>query len=395
MLLYFKLGNYASINEPITINFEASSISEHQESNVNYTSKANTLKSILLYGHNASGKSNILAGLVYFRWIVLNSATNMNVSDSFDVEPFLLDTASEQEPSFFEVGFMIDNTKFRYGVQINKKEVVKEWLLESTRKKYYPLFLRINQAVEIDAKRFENSEGLDKRTRKNALFLSVCSQWSVDKAEKIVYWFGSILTIHGLDDALYRSQTIEYLKSKDENERVIELLKKADLGINGVDVLNNDDHTAVFFMKSVYSNGKKVKERPFLIDAYESEGTRKLFNLLGIFIGAIKEGRIVIIDEFDARLHTLLTKAVIKLFNSDESNTSAQLLLACHDTALIDKEILRRDQIYFVEKNHLGETRVNALVEFKARKEEAFERNYLKGKYGGIPIIEGFEAVFH
>ena len=417
MLLYFKVGNYASIKEPVILNFEAASVTEHQGDNVAEAGDAKVLKSILLYGHNASGKSNILKALVYFRWMVGRSATEMSVSDEFDVQPFLLDDVSEDKPSFFEVGFLLDDIRYRYGVEVDGKSVRREWLMEARKKKYYPVFLRGGQEFETDYKRFENSQGLSERTRTNALYLSVCAQWNVGKAEKIVTWFNRIYTLHGLNDKDYRKTTLELLRSDKYAHIGMNLLKAADLGINGVEfgeldatellakapeeireeikeTLSKQDKTLVVVKKSIYANGKKIGERPFLLDQSESEGTRKYFNLLGTFVAAILENRIVVIDEFDARLHTLLTKAILQLFNKAEVNESAQLLLACHDTALIDKDILRRDQIYFVEKNEFGATRVNSLVEFKARKETAFEKNYLNGKYGGIPILSDLKKAY-
>lgn len=418
MIIYFKVKNYSSINKPVIINFEASGISEHQESNVITTPEASLLKSILFYGHNASGKSNLLAAIVHFRWLIVNSATELNANDDLDIEPFLLDKESEKAPSFFEMGFLIKNTRYRYGFEATNKTIVKEWLLESPRKKEYPVFLRIGQEFQIDNKRFKNSSGLAERTRKNALFLSVCSQWNVVKAEKILNWFSKITTVHGLRDELYRKSTLKCLDDEKDFNNVVELLKRADLGINNIETvdvnfndilestpeefkervqksLENRSSTAVMFIRDVFSEGVKVGTRPFFLDKYESEGTKKFFNLLGVFIQAIREGRIIIIDEFDARLHTLLTKAIIQMFNSGNIETSAQLILACHDTSLIDRRILRRDQIYFVEKNRFGETVVASLVEYKPRKEEAFEKNYLEGKYGAIPFINGFESIYN
>lgn len=417
MLLYFKVGNYASIQEPVTLNFEAASITERSDSNVVSKSRAKVLKSLLLYGHNASGKSNILKALVYFRWMIGRSATEMNVSDEFDVQAFLLDSVSESKPSFFEVGFLLDGVRYRYGVEVDEKVVRREWLMEAKRTKFFPVFLRGEQEFQTDYKRFEKSQGLSERTRTNALYLSVCAQWNVEKAEKIVTWFNRIYTLHGLNDLDYRKRTLQMLRSEKYAHIGMNLLKAADLGISGIEfgeldatdllakapeeireeireTLSKQDRTLVVVKKPIYADGKKIGERPFLLDQSESEGTRKYFNLLGTFVAAILENRIVVIDEFDARLHTLLTKAILQMFNSAEVNDSAQLLLACHDTALIDKDILRRDQIFFVEKNEYGATCVNSLVEYKPRKETAFEKNYLSGKYGGIPILSDLKKAY-
>jgi uncharacterized protein len=419
MIVYFKVGNYKSIQEEVTLNFNAASISEHTDSNIIGGEMFPLLKSIMLYGHNASGKSKILEALVYFKWFINNSATEKQSSEEIDVEPFELLESSSKKPSYFEICFLMGKQKYRYGFEADKKTVHKEWLLESKATKEYPVFLRIGQNVEIDLKRFENSQGLDKRTRKNALFLSVASQWNVSKAQKIDSWVDSIFTVHGLADENYRLHTIDLLKNKKYSEIIKKFIQKADLGINSIDVVDvpikledvlkripeelkgvfkekykGRSETAVFTVHSKYNDKSEVVgDVPFLLDKSESEGTKKYFNLVGLFIKALIEDRLIVMDEFDARLHTLLSKAIIKLFNSSKIKSKAQLLVASHDTALLDRELLRRDQIYFIEKNKIGATKAVSLVEYKPRKDTPYDRNYLDGKYGGIPFIGDLESL--
>lgn len=131
----------------------------------------------------------------------------------------------------------------------------------------------------------------------------------------------------------------------------------------------------------------------FNLDQQESEGTKKFYNLAGMFVDAVRSGSLIIVDELDARLHSLLTKAILQMFNSKIVQSEAQLLAVCHDTALLDKSQLRRDQIYLVEKDVLSATRVANLVEFKVRKEARYYKNYLEGKFGAIPFVENFERI--
>ncbi len=420
MLIYFKVGNFKSIKDPVTLNFNATSISEHNKSNVIQNDKIPLLKSILLYGHNASGKSKILDAFVYFIWFINNSATDKQSNEQIDVEPFEFYESTSKQPSFFEVSFILGKSKYRYGFEADKDSVIKEWLLESKSlkdAKEYPVFLRIQQNIEIDYKRFENSEKLDKKTRKNALFLSVASQWNVTKAQKIDKWIDSIYTVHGMADNKYRNFTIDLLKEKKYSNLINNFIKKADLGISSVDVVDiplkledvikrvpdklksifeeefkERSEKTVFTIHNKYNDKNEIVGNvTFLMDKSESEGTRKYFNIIGLLITALMEGRLVIIDEFDARLHTLLTKAILKLFNSSIIKSNAQLLVASHDTALLDRELLRRDQIYFIEKDKYGASKAISLVEYKARKDTPYDKNYLDGKYGGIPFIEDFE----
>lgn len=419
MIVYFKVGNYKSINEEVTLNFNTSSISEHLESNVIENDKRPLLKSILLYGHNASGKSKILEALVFFKWFINNSAIEKQSTEEIDVEPFKFSESSSKKPSFFEICFILGKQKFRYGFETDMNNIHKEWLLESKINKEYPVFLRIGQEIKVDLKRFENAENLEKRTRKNALFLSVASQWNVQKAQKINNWIESIFTVHGLADENYRSFTIDLLKNKKYTTIINNFIQKADLGINSIDIFEVPIQIEEIIKKipeelkgiyrdkfadrsetAVYTNHNKYNDKneiignvPLLLDKSESEGTRKYFNLIGLLITALLEGRLVVIDEFDARLHTLLSKAIIRLFNSSKIKSKAQLLVASHDTALLDRDLLRRDQIYFIEKNNYGATKAVSLVEYKPRKDTPFDKNYLEGKYGGIPFVDDLESL--
>ncbi len=417
MIIYFKLANFKSINNEVILNFNTASIGEHATSNVIDNGKKTLLKSILLYGHNASGKSKILQGLVFMRWFVIKSATERQANEEIDTEPFELLDSSSKKPSLFEVSFFIGKKRYRYGFEVDKERVHREWLLEARIKKEYPVFLRIGQDIEIDGKRFENAEGLEKRTRKNALFISVASQWNVEKAEQINEWFESIYTVHGLTDKKYRKFTIELLKNKKFTGLINSFIRKADLGINRVDIADipikledvitkvpeelkatfkekfeDRSQTVIFTIHDKYNDkGEVIDKIPFLLDESESEGTKKYFNLIGLFVDAINNGKLVIIDEFDARLHTLLSKTILKLFNSEKIKKTAQLLVASHDTALLDRKLLRRDQIYFIEKDKIGATKVTSLVEFSVRKDTPYHRNYLEGRYGAIPFVGDLE----
>lgn len=412
MLVYFKVGNYKSVKDPILINFNAANITEHPESNVINESGVDLVRSIVLYGHNASGKSKILDALEFFRRWILRSIEE-SMADEFPAEPFALNEATEQQPSFFEACFLLNEIKYRYGFQMDLSGVKNEWLLEAKTPggKDFPVFVRIDDKFDIDYKRFKNAEELDTKTRVNALFLTVASQWNVKKALDIVKWFRNIQIIHGLSNSRFPKATIDFLKDEKSAFLIKELIKKVDLGINDILIQETDlaepkskgaTGSIGRFIKSpiIYTIHTKfnAKNEPvgssnFLLNGQESEGTIKYFNIIGQLLFAIQNDHLVIIDEFDARLHTLLSKAIIRLFNSSLSKSKSQLFVASHDTALLDNRLLRRDQIYFVAKNKYGASEVTALVEYKTRKESPYDKNYLEGKYGAIPFIEEFESI--
>ncbi len=420
MLIYFKVGNYKSIKEPVVLNFTAAPISEHINSNLVTIGKHQILKSMVLYGHNASGKSKLLDAISFFKTFVTESALQKKVSDTINTDPFRLNKETEDKPSLFEACFLLDGFTYRYGFEVDQKRVHKEWLLQSRAEKEYPVFLRIQDEYEINTKKFENSQGLDKRTRENSLFLSVASHWNVPQAVAINKWISSIQTLSGLyANRAFKSMTIRLMSDPLYANLIQEFLKKADLDIQAVEVsdiniplenslaglpddlrermykamLEMEDKSILTLHNKYDATNNLIGTTSFLLDKDESEGTQKYFSLIGLILMSIYEGNLVIIDEFDARLHTLLSRAIIKLFNSSKIKTNGQLVVASHDTALLDKNILRRDQIYFVEKDNFGASSITSLVEYKPRKESPYDRNYLEGKYGAIPFIDDLETL--
>ena len=168
------------------------------------------------------------------------------------------------------------------------------------------------------------------------------------------------------------------------------IIDKSSLNGGGIGSLNQ-----VISQRKIFDeNGQEVGLVNFDFEEEASEGTKKMFNFTGVFVKLIKSGGTIIIDEFDARFHTSLTKAIIKLFNS-EKNKAAQLCFVTHDTNLLDNDLLRRDQIYFAEKNQRGETSVYSLNEIKGvRNDSSLEKDYIKGKYGAIPFIKNLNSIF-
>ncbi|GGH72798.1 hypothetical protein HNQ91_003516 [Filimonas zeae] len=410
MLVYFKVKNFKSVKEPVVINFNAAGISEHTDSNIFQEAGMDLLRSIVLYGHNASGKSKIIDALLFYKtWIA--DSVNESLSEKLFPQPFALSTETEKLPSLFEAEFILNGIRYRYGFELDSEKVHKEWLLEakSPNGKDYPVFLRIGQEFEIDEKRFPDGEDLVKKTRSNALFLTVGSQWNVEKALEIVHWFKKMAVISGLDDQSTSRKTLEYLQNPVHAAKIKELIKRADLGIE--DLFASEDDGVINAAKQNDLFRARIEPRvetrhlkynkqgevegytSFLLHKDESAGTNKYFNLIGSILFAIESDAVIVIDEFDARLHTLLSKAIIRLFNSDKAKFKAQLFVSSHDTALLDRVLLRRDQIYFVSKDEKGASSVTALVEYKPRKESPYDKSYLEGKYGAIPFIEEFESL--
>ncbi|MEG4291846.1 ATP-binding protein [Microcoleus sp. C2C3] len=414
MLIGFSVGNYKSFKETVTLSMVASSITEEEkdlnENNVfPINDKLSLLKSAAIYGANASGKSNLVAAINFMKWFVLNSSKETQVSDAIDIEAFRLSTETEKEPSFFEIVFLLEYKTFRYGFEVNAQEVVSEWLFQADDTEEKMLFER---DFDYRLGDFPEGEGISNKTRSNALFLSVVAQFNGEISGKILLWFSKTLQlISGLQDRQYRKETLESFENAGHRHDIIEFIKKLDLGILDIVSTPNtgyyfsdnrvigdsfqslppyyDSPTTVHTSHRKYdADGKQISMERFDMEKHESEGTNKLFALAGILLDTLRTGKILLIDELDARLHPLITRELICLFNSNETNPhNAQLIFTTHDTNLLSSKTFRKDQIWFTEKDNKGATDLYSLVEYKVGKKASFERDYMIGKYGSIPFL--------
>jgi len=408
MLIGFSVGNYKSFKETVTLSMVASSITEEDkdlnENNVfPINDKLSLLKSAAIYGANASGKSNLVAAINFMKWFVLNSSKETQVSDAIDIEAFRLSTETEKEPSFFEIVFILEDKTFRYGFEVNAREVVSEWLFQADDTEEKMLFERDVDNYILDD--FPEGQGISDKTRSNALFLSVVAQFNGKISGKILLWFSKNLQlISGLQDTQYRKETLESFENDRHRHDIIEFIKKLDLGIADIQIKKYISQKTAMFgiyevgVKTVHrkydADGKQTAIELFDIETHESEGTNKLFALAGLLLDTLRTGKILLIDELDARLHPLITRQLICLFNSNDTNPhNAQLIFTTHDTNLLSSKTFRKDQIWFTEKDNMGATDLYSLVEYKVGKNASFERDYMIGKYGAIPFIGNFKEL--
>lgn len=369
------------------------------------------LKTAAIYGANASGKSNLAKALSFMKWFMVNSSKETQSTDEISVEPFRLSTETEGKPSHFELAFLMDGRKYRYGFEVTRQRVISEWLFYVPNIREAKLFER--QLDNIKSSKVYNADGVQKRTRSNALFLSVSAQFNVSIAEKILEWLTDKCNIvSGLHDQTYLSYTVRCFVNNENRLDIVQLIKKLDLGISAIQVeqeefttdslpdemseelkslvvkLGGAKATIGISHQKFDADGNQTSIEEFDLDSHESEGTKKAFALAGPIITALKAGETLIIDEFDARLHPLLSLAIVKLFNSKEANpNNAQLIFMTHDTNLLSNKIFRRDQIWFTEKDRYSATDLYSLAEYKIRNDASFESDYIKGRYGAIPYI--------
>ncbi len=394
MLIEFTVGNYLSFKDKKTLSLEATAIKDNPE-NVIDTGKYKLLRSSVIYGANSSGKSNFLKALNSMGDIVMSSANNNSTSE-IDVSPFLLSTETESKPSYFEVLFLTDGIRYRYGFETDNKIIHSEWLYECKANSEKSLFIRDKDAIEVTSD-FKEGKGIEEKTRNNALFLSIADQFNGTISKKIMNWFNDHRILSGLRHEDRKGLTLRCLEDKVLEVLIKDFLSPLNLGFQDFKL---KDGKIVTYHNKFDKKGKFIEKYEFDLLEQESSGTNKLYDMAGQLIYGLKIGTLTVIDELDAKLHPLLTMAIVKLFNSPLHNKlNAQLVFATHDTNLLNYGCFRRDQIYFTEKNEFEATDLYSLVEYiepdgkKVRNDRSFEKDYIAGRYGAIPFVGNFSKL--
>lgn len=442
--MQFKVENFLSFKDAATFSMVGyAPIKEHESDeqycNVFYdpAEKSKLLKSSVIYGANGSGKSNLLSAMGFFRSFILSSSNEKQADDEIKVLRFLLSTDTDDAPSSFEMIFFIEDTRYRFGFEADKEKIHAEWLFSlksEVSAKETKLFTREFQDIKSNRQFFREGRGLEDKTRPNALFLSTVAQLNGEIATQILKWFKTNFNfISGLEDTTTSYTVSKFQKEENFKQVVIEFFKSIQIGFDNIEIieendilgkslrdvpaeLSNEIDSVLLALKKLQDKARRsensiVETKQISINTWhkkfneideflkyetidfglESKGTRKLFSLFGPIIDTIQSGKILVVDELDSRLHTLLTMELIKFFHS-KTNKKAQLIFASHDTNLLRKEIFRRDQVWFTEKNRIGATDLYSLVEYKinqatVRNDASFEKDYLLGKYGAIPFL--------
>lgn len=412
MLIEFSVANFLSFKDRVTFSMVASNDDALQESNVFTWGKKRLVKSAVIYGANASGKSNLLSAMGFMRHMVLNSSKDTQANEEIDVDAFKLSTECEDKPSFIEIVFVRNSITYRYGFEADRKKVHSEWLFTVPATKEAELFVREDSRIKVNRIRFKEGRDLEPKTRDNALFLSVCAQFNGEISRELLLWFKNFRFIYGLSDYPYLGVTVDKLKTPEQKRRLMEMTRIADLCID--DIEGREENLTIEKLpedmpeeikRDIVKRGiteveiktthrkygkdnKEVGTVVFDLEENESGGTQKFLSMAGPLLDTIETGKVLIIDEMDARLHPLLTRFILSLFNSSANNKNAQLIFATHDTNLLNNNRFRRDQIWFTEKDQYGVSSLYSLIELQGvRKEASFGKDYILGKYGAIPFI--------
>ncbi|MEE9369068.1 MAG: ATP-binding protein [Pontiella sp.] len=428
MLIEFKVKNFRSIRDEQTFSLVAGKADKNLpecliDKNLKGLSGIQYLKGAAIYGANASGKTNVMQALRFLADFVRRSATKVQPGDQTGVQPYKLDQSSITQASEFEVTFETQGTRYLYGIALTTERVIEEYLYA------YPKGLpqswchrtyndsTKNFEWEKPSTAFKTDKKLQDYTKENTLFLSVGAQWNHEQLTNVFNWFKNDLRFVHLsanDFGLSPSFTAKQLADPEIHHRIVSLLQNADFGISEA----NTKEQEVEYRKGLdiglgaldVEQNKESKKRTKLVinlvhqsaagepifmdfDSEESAGTRRFFSLIGPWLDILDNGYTVFIDEIDTSLHPLLVRELLKLLFCKKNNPlGAQVIFTTHNPVFLDQTLIRRDQVWFTEKNEQGATLLYPLTDYKPRDKEALSKRYLAGVYGAIPdLAEGLK----
>jgi AAA15 family ATPase/GTPase len=438
MLLRFGVENHASIRTYQEISLVASKLKGNatglfpltegvQREPSRSLDELRAVPILALYGANASGKSTLLNAFSFFVSGIVTSHAGTSSNDRTPYKPFRLDESSRTRPSRYDADFVLGELRYHYGYALDGKRVCSEWLysypIRSARQTRTVLFFRDASATDEfyfgKQLKGENKQ-ISKLVRANSLYLSAAAQNAHPQLVPIHEFFASRISqrFDASESTLMPEQLVAYF-AEDESRRALALnfLRSADIGISGMDfskvpieektrkMLEELEELLSRHMEKRADLGSGTKKErakvellhfgegkrsyPITLDS-ESAGTISLLTLLGPTLIRLSEGGVMVIDELNSTLHPIVSRELIRLFSNPQTNPGrAQLLFSTHDTNLLSSKILRRDQIWFAEKDHEGATHIYSMGDMKVRPTDNLEAGYLAGRFGAIPFVGG------
>ena len=422
MLLRFGVSNHLSIRDPQELSFIASSLKDRRDGLIDCTAAptGSIVPAAVIYGANASGKTNLLDALATMRAMVLRSHAQGEPGGGVPRRSFALDGDSSRTPSRFDVDFVVEGVRYHYGFEASDEAYEAEWLYAFPRSHRRTLFEREGEEYHFGRGLGGPNKTIAGLTRPNSLFVSAAAQNGHEQISEVFAYFRTILAVRDID--VSDVAAINRMAEEGPGRRVIEFLERVGTGVIGYRRKETEVTEKVTASRRELSTAiKRFAELPpelessledwrnytfdlahrgqdggsvYLDLASESAGTRRLLVVLGLAFRAIDEGVPLYVDELDASLHTQACEAVLQLFCSPETNPrGAQLITTTHDTNLLGSPALRRDQLWFTEKDAGGATRLYPLTDIRMRKGDNFEKGYLQGRYGAVPFDDPISAI--
>ena len=413
MLIQFSFKNFKSFKNDTLLDLTASPVKEHPYNLIQKENGDKYLKVLAIFGANASGKSNVIEAFSFMRSFVVNSLSFGSDEDkhqkkTIPIKSFIIEDLHKKNPSEFEVFFNYKNIEYQYGFIVERDKILAEWLYSKTpkRKLFETLFERSENKFKF-GKNMSSAVKFQDSVEDKTLFLSLTAKTKINISKNVYNWFLEhfVVDFGDIEFEHHYSRAIptEMIENEDYKKKLENFLIAIDTGIVGLrfekNGLKNDEQEESYhiYSKHLVNENGDIKEISF---SEESSGTQKMFSLFGFFYDALQNGYTLFIDELNAKLHPILVRYIINLFHDPVSNkNNAQLIFTTHDLYNLTRDIFRRDEIWFTEKDHLGISKLFPLVEFKleddtkVRSDATYNKDYVSGRYGAIPLLKEFNLL--
>lgn len=422
MIIELSVENFRSIKTRQTFSLTKSNSDElvGNTFDPNVLGTSSLLRSAVIYGANAAGKSNFIKAVKVMREIVANSAKNTQRGDKLPITHFKLCDSTVGKPTEFEVIFVAEGIKYQYGFSATSERVMDEWLYAFPKSRPQRWFIRAfdeaKNEYEWDFSSFfaGKKQTWKDSTRNNSLFLSTAVMLNSEQLKPIYDWFTKTLKVAGID-GWGGAYTAELCQEVDGKKDVLKFLNAADLDISDLKLeskkfdisilpadmpselkghlLKDLEGKEFVDIKTVHTTAQGNEVLFELND--ESDGTRKIFSFAGPWIDTLRNGNVLFIDELHDSLHPHIVKFLVNLFHSQKTNPqNAQLIFTTHETSILDQDVFRRDQIWFCKKETDQSTEIYPLSDFSPRKGvENLEKSYLAGRYSALPLVSTLELL--
>ena len=419
-LLSFTAENVRSYRDAVHLSLLATRMSGEEIARELPTTSARTVRVLPaagVFGANASGKTTILRALADMRDLVMGSFRRGGEGSGVDRRPFLLDDRSRDRPSRFEIDLILREVRWQYGLAIDDERVLQEYAYYFPKGRQALVFRRDVDGIEFGPRFRMTGKSLHRLVRENALVLSVAGAAADEEIGPLFRWFQrNLLLADTTTRGMRAAHTADMLESDDHRFRVLDLLLAADLGLSNLERAPVDSEfadrmrKALRILHGIEGDPDTPDDGEFVVAEFirlahrgdgddvvfdpqdESEGTLVWVGLIGPVLDALDRGDVLLADELDASLHPHLVQSLVSLFQDPSTNPGcAQLIFNSHDvTVLGDSEtrVLERDQIWFTEKELSGATKLIQLADYRPRRDEALQRRYLQGRYGGVPLLD-------
>lgn len=393
MLCQFSFQNFKSYREETTFDMQATAIPEFKESLITKDKCSNLLPVGVIYGPNGGGKTNLIRALSCLITMVVKPICDLGstrkkiiMQQKVAAEPFLFDNISSDDPTEFEIFFRTEKYEYRYYLAVLRDKISAEILDRKTIGGKKPARIFYRDGEELTLGTALSKENVNTRVNEKMPFLSFLAiNYNIEIIKEVQEWFESCI-IRNYANPIAETQI---MVSNDEKIKTQIIMLLNEMGIDVEDYRFDDKEEQLYMIRTI--EGRKY-ELPF---DHESDGTKKLIAALPVILVALREGRLVIIDELDAKLHPKLLRYVISMFKNKKINKhGAQLLFTSHDIATMKNTVFRRDEIWFAALDEKHSSQIYSLYEIRRENNErvnstaAFDKQYLEGRYGADPYLQ-------